>query len=110
MSHWTRKYFLLKTPSGEAIGAVTILVAVVETGPFYFSLHRPAYIHTDAEFLDLNNNEIPHAEFDTHTNVFETVSELNIVQSWRGTGTASFLVTKKDLTIPPLYGILTFPT
>lgn len=98
-SRLERKYYVLKTFSGDAIGLLPLMVPMNESSMIDFSLHQLKYIDTPNEFMDLTFTEMDFAEYETHRDAFQTYDELEVVQTWVPTGTAvpiTVLVKKKD--------------
>jgi len=94
-----RNYYVLRTGSSDAIGLLSLIVPLNETGMFEFSLHQPDCKDKPNEFLDLTYTEMDFAEYQTHRDAFETYDELEVVQTWVPTGTAvpiTVLVKKKE--------------
>jgi hypothetical protein len=96
-SKFDRKYFVLRTMGGDAIGLASIIVPSNDIGLFEFSLHHPSNRDKPNEFTDLTYTEMDFAEFETHRDVFETYGEVEIVKEWvpRGVGDSVHVLVKK---------------
>lgn len=81
-SYLNREYFVLKTSSDDAIGLLSLILPTVGPSTFNFSLHRVGHDHKNDEFMDLSHKSIDYAEYETHLAAFETLKELEMVQSW----------------------------
>ena len=81
-SHLTREYFVIRTVGNDAIGLLSMLVPNNASPVYNFSLHRPEHKNTIEECMDLNYTSIDFAEFETHLEAFETLKELDVVETW----------------------------
>jgi len=82
--------------SGDAIGLVSLVEAMVQTTVMEFSLSQPEREGTDHEFIDLEFTAIDIAEFETHRDAFQTHVELDVVGRWPASGIMSIIVQKKE--------------
>ena len=95
MAWFERQYYILKTPSGDAIGVVRPVVNS-SVGTPMFALQIPKYEDTSDEFMDLNPIASNLPEIETHRDAFETMEELEIVDIQEHNMSAYILVRKKE--------------
>ncbi len=95
-NNFKRDYFILKTNSGDAIGLVSLIVPINTSTVYEFSLHRPEHKDTEGEFVDLMSTSVDYPEYETHRDVFETHSEVEVIKTWFTSGNNTSVLVKKQ--------------
>lgn len=81
-SRFQREYFIIRTMSGDPIGLVSLVRPMSDASSYEFALQRPEHRDTDKEFLDLTFTSVDFPEYESHRDVFETHTELEVKEQF----------------------------
>ena len=95
MPVFERKYYILRTESGESVGVVRPVINS-QLSSLTFCLHLPQFEDTEDEFLDLEWVLSNRPEVETHRDAFKSLPELEVVSIQEHNMSTYVLVRKKE--------------